>query len=76
MSTSTTTADLRIQGMSCRHCVDAVEGALGAIEGLSVEEVGIGRARVVFETRAVSPDALEHALDEAGYHLEAIEQIA
>lgn len=76
MSTNTTTADVRIQGMSCRHCVEAVLGALSGVAGLTVEEVGIGHARVAFQTNAVNLDAIEAAVEDAGYEVQAIEQVA
>ena len=68
--------DLTITGMSCRHCIDAVEGALKALPGLEVEEVGIGRARVQYEAGAVSPDAIEAAVEEAGYSVEGTARVS
>lgn len=73
---STITSDLHIEGMTCRHCVDAVEGALAQIPGLQVEEVGIGRARVRYEGHDVSSDAITEAIEEAGYSVQSIEQVA
>lgn len=73
---STITSDLHIEGMSCRHCVDAVQGALEAIPHVAVQEVGIGRARVEYEQNEVSPDALREAIEEAGYTIQSSEQIA
>ncbi len=72
---STITSDLRIEGMSCRHCVDAVEGALAQVPNLHVEEVGIGRARVRYEAD-VAPDAITGAVEEAGYTVQAIDRVA
>lgn len=73
---STITSDYHIEGMSCRHCVDAVEGALKAIPGVTVDEVGIGRARVRFDPADVDPDALREAIEEAGYAVQSTDQIA
>lgn len=73
---STITADYHIEGMSCRHCIDAVEGELGHVDGLTVEEVGIGRARVRYEANDVTPSDIEAAIDEAGYRVQSVERIA
>ena len=37
---------LTIDGMSCGHCVRAVETALGAVPGVTVEAVTVGEARL------------------------------
>ena len=73
---STIKTDLHIEGMSCRHCVNAVEGALKALPGVEVEEVAIGRARVTYEQNEVSPDDLREAVEDAGYTLQSTEQVA
>lgn len=73
---STIKSDYHIEGMSCRHCIDAVEGELKQIGGLTVEEVGIGRARVRYDTNDVSPADIESAIEEAGYSVRSTEQIA
>ncbi|MEP0547929.1 MAG: cation transporter [Rhodothermales bacterium] len=73
---STIKADYHIEGMSCRHCIDAVEGELKQIDGLAVEEVAIGRARVRYEANDVTPSDIEAAIDEAGYSVQSVEQIA
>lgn len=73
---STITSDLHIEGMSCQHCVDAVQGALEAVPHVAVTEVGIGRARVEYEQNEVGPDDLGAAIEEAGYELQSTEQVA
>ncbi len=71
-----TTVDIHIEGMTCRHCIDAVEGSLAQVEGLQVDEVGIGRARVRYEGHEVSPDALTEAVEDAGYSVQSVERVA
>ena len=73
---ATITEDLQISGMSCQHCIDAVEGALEAVPGVTVAEVGIGRARVAYETADVRPDALAAAVEEAGYTVEGTARVS
>jgi copper chaperone len=78
MSTvNTIREDLQIQGMTCRHCVDSVQGALARVDGVTVEEVGIGHARIIYPARAVTQDQIERALDEAGgYTLQGTQQVS
>lgn len=58
---------IAIQGMSCGHCVAAVKGALGRLDGVQVQDVKIGEARVAYDPAAVSPDRITQAIAEEGY---------
>ncbi len=60
---------LKVDGMSCGHCVRAVEGALRSVAGATVQRVEIGRASVAL-TEAVPVGALIDALADAGYSAE------
>lgn len=63
------TETLTIDGMTCQHCVRAVQDALEGVDGVTVESVQIGEARVeVDETRATT-DGIAAALKEEGYTL-------
>lgn len=57
---------LRIEGMSCGHCVARVKKTLEGVPRLAVAEVQIGTARVD-ATEDATLDAAIRALDEAGY---------
>jgi len=61
------TMDLKIEGMSCGHCVMAVKRELSKLAGVTVESIEVGKARVQFDELAVSPDRLAKAVEEAGY---------
>ena len=58
---------LHIEGMSCSHCLNAVNKALAGVPGVTVDSVRIGRAEVSYDERVTSPAALEVAVTEAGY---------
>lgn len=58
---------LSIQGMTCDHCVRAVSGALSSLPGVSVTEVGIGRARLDFDERRVREQQIVDAVEDEGY---------
>ena len=64
--------ELTIQGMSCGHCVMHVKQALDAVDGLEVEDVQIGKARVWYEDEKVAK-VLVDKVEEAGYKVVSIQ---
>jgi copper chaperone len=58
---------IAIQGMSCGHCVAAVRGALAGLDGVQVQEVQIGSAKVVYDPAAVTPERIAQAIEDEGY---------
>ncbi|MDP9348776.1 MAG: cation transporter [Gemmatimonadota bacterium] len=65
-------AELTIEGMSCDHCVRAVDGALRGIAGVQVERVEVGSAVVAYDPAAVKPEQLQEAVSEEGYEVRSI----
>ncbi|MDX1418428.1 MAG: cation transporter [Rubricoccaceae bacterium] len=65
------TETLRIEGMSCGHCVRAVEEALAEAPGVTVEAVEIGRAVVRYDDTQASADDLAARVEDAGYTVAA-----
>jgi len=57
---------VRVEGMTCQHCVRAVFTALAAVEGISRADVGIGAAEVEHDG-SVTVDQLRDAIAVAGY---------
>ena len=55
-----------IEGMSCGHCVMAIEKKLNNLD-LIKKEVKIGSAKVEFDPSKVSEDAIKNKIEEAGY---------
>ena len=58
---------LTIEGMTCQHCVRAVETRLRNTDGVEVENVAIGSADIRFDPAKTSIDALEEAIADEGY---------
>ena len=58
---------LHIDGMHCGSCVRRVTQALSATEGVEVEEVRIGAARLKAEDEQSPIDAAIASLAKAGY---------
>ncbi len=67
------TDTLRIDGMSCGHCVRAVREALEDLPGVEVAEVEVGRATVRYDDAQTGPADLAAAVEEAGYTVSATE---
>jgi len=57
---------LRILGMTCQHCVNAVFTALTPVEGIVSAEVDIGSVVVEHDGR-VTVESLREAIAVAGY---------
>jgi len=66
------TVDVRIDGMSCGHCVKTVREALEKIEGIDIRSVEIGSAVVDVDERAVKLDRLAAAIDDTGFIVRSI----
>jgi copper chaperone len=60
---------LRIDGMSCGHCVSRVQKAISRVEGVHVDQVEIGSARVTYDPERVSLQRIRQAVEDAGYEI-------
>lgn len=67
------TTNIKVSGMTCGHCVSAVNQELSAVAGVSAVAVELvpGGVSVVTITSdsELSDDAVSAAIDEAGYEL-------
>ena len=59
---------VKIDGMSCHHCVRAVRTALTAVDGIEQAHVGIGGAVIEHDGR-VTLEAVRDAVAVAGYEV-------
>ena len=62
-----TETTLNVEGMSCAHCVNAVQTALRNTPGVKTAAVEMGSADVDYDESAVSPRQLADAVAEEGY---------
>ena len=60
-------ATLYIEGMSCGHCLNAVNRALSSVPGVRIDAVRIGRADVSDDEATTAASDLENAVVKAGY---------
>jgi copper chaperone CopZ len=58
---------LSIEGMSCHHCLNTVNKALGGLNGVTIRVVRIGRAELDYDESAIQPEAVAAAVTNAGY---------
>lgn len=58
---------LKVDGMSCGHCVNAVKQAVSGVDGAIAEEVSIGSATVAYDPARTNVGALIDAVADAGY---------
>jgi copper chaperone len=65
-----TTSTYGVKGMTCGHCVSAVSGEIGQLNGVTDVEVDLATGTVtVTSTAPLERAAVAAAVDEAGYEL-------
>ncbi len=62
-----TDTTLKVEGMSCQHCVMRVKKAVDALKGIQSSDVQIGTVKVKFDEKAVAKADIEKAITNAGY---------
>ena len=58
--------DIKIEGMSCQHCVMAVQKSLSRLN-LKKYDVSIGNAKVEFDEHVIKEEMIVKAIEDAGY---------
>ena len=59
---------VRVEGMTCQHCVRAVFTALAAVDGITRADVRVGSAEIEHDG-SVTVDAVRSAVAVAGYSI-------
>ena len=62
---------MKIDGMTCGHCVGAVTRALRSVDGVEVEQVSIGEATVKYDPSATNETVIAEAVADEGYQVVA-----
>jgi copper chaperone len=62
---------LHIEGMSCGHCLNAVQRALTTLPGVEIDSVRIGRADLRYDEHVLDSTRIEAAVSDAGYRATA-----
>lgn len=58
---------LKIEGMSCRHCVMNVKKAVDAIRGVKSSDVSVGSANITYDETTADRKILVDSIQSAGY---------
>ncbi|WP_147534079.1 copper chaperone CopZ [Bacillus marasmi] len=63
---------LKVAGMSCDHCVKAVEGSVGELNGVQTVKVDLkaGTVNIEFNPEAVTLATIKETIDDQGYDVE------
>lgn len=67
-----TEVKVKIDGMSCMHCVGRVKQALSGLAGVADANVEVGSASVKFDETKLKKEDIETAVKKAGYKVTAI----
>jgi len=64
---------LRVEGMSCGGCVDSIQKALGAREGVdsAVADLDAKTVTVAYDAAVIQRDGLAQAIEDAGFEVAA-----
>ncbi|PKG23542.1 copper chaperone CopZ [Niallia nealsonii] len=62
---------LKVEGMSCGHCVKAVESSVGELAGIKAVKVDLenGLVDIAFNEKEVSVEAIKETIDDQGYDI-------
>lgn len=58
---------LTIEGMTCQHCVRAVDGRLRVTPGVEVESVTVGSADLRYDPARTNVEQIAEAIADEGY---------
>ena len=60
---------LNVQGMSCGHCVKAIESNVGELQGINEVKVDLSAAKVTvaFDASQVTIEKIKEVIEEQGY---------
>ncbi len=60
---------LKVQGMSCGHCVNTIEGSVNELKGISMVKVHLkeGTVEIEYSSNEVDLETIKRIIDEQGY---------
>ena len=65
---------LKIDGMSCGHCVARVEKALSKLDGVYTRRVEVGSAEIDYDSARTPFARIREAIEDAGYTAHPVER--
>lgn len=64
------TVHLNIEGMTCEHCVRAVDNRLRRTPGVQVDRVVVGAVDLRYDASKISLDEISEVISDEGYTVE------
>lgn len=61
---------LKVDGMSCGHCVNAIEGAVKDLGATAKVDLAAKSVSVSYDETKLSLDAIKEAIEDQGYDVE------
>jgi copper chaperone len=61
---------LNIEGMTCEHCVRAIDGRLRRTAGVQVDKVVVGAVDLHYDKSKISLDEISELISDEGYTVE------
>ncbi|MCL5021856.1 MAG: heavy-metal-associated domain-containing protein [Nitrospirae bacterium] len=62
-----TEVEIKVEGMSCMHCVGRVRKAVEALNGIKALDVQVGLVKASFDENILKKEEIEKAISGAGY---------
>lgn len=64
---------IKIEGMTCGHCVKSVDTALNALEGITEVKVDLEGNKATVEANGIEDKAIKEAIEDIGFDVVGIE---
>ncbi|MDB4882605.1 MAG: hypothetical protein JWL95_1371 [Gemmatimonadetes bacterium] len=61
---------LNIEGMTCEHCVRAIDGRLRKTPGVQVDKVVVGAVDLHYDKSRITLDEISELISDEGYTVE------
>ncbi|MCY9692956.1 cation transporter [Paenibacillus alginolyticus] len=58
---------LKVEGMSCQHCVNSIEGALKEIGATGLVDLALKTVSVEFEDNKINLGQIKEVIEDQGY---------
>ncbi len=63
--------ELKVEGISCSHCVMSIENAVGALKGVSSVKVDLKnkKTKLEFDPEQISLEEIKEVIEDQGYEV-------